>query len=343
VERINEAFCREEKPKVNSLLINRYEEKSGYLPEHSDNEPSIHPESEIFTLSIGGECEVLYTGCMDDSKSEKHKCTPRSLYRMTRRSQDYFLHSIAEGSVTGGTRYSLTFRSVNHKNKGSTCIFGDSNAARLRFGQDHKKSFGAWLPGHNHWAPTIDDIDPYLSVGYKNIVIMSGINDVRQNHVKCQRDIHDIFMLLRHKISVIQCINPHAHVFICPLLPSKNAELNRKSLYFNKLLYTELLPTNFGVTCVDGFDGFCDQAGLLSRHLSRDFDKYGRSDYLHLNWKGVAKLGVMIRDTVLLRVNGGIDKRKKYSSPVDSRTYEQVVRGGGSAAFSVPTEDGYQS
>ena len=39
-------------PLVNSLLINRYEGADSYLPKHSDDEETVHPES------IGTQCTV---------------------------------------------------------------------------------------------------------------------------------------------------------------------------------------------------------------------------------------------------------------------------------------------
>ena len=96
--------------------------------------------------------------------------------------------------------------------------------------------------------------------------------------------------------------------FCVPPLPSKRAELNRKSLYFIRLIREELIPSNFGVTLVDGFDGFLDQAGLLSQNLSRDLNRHRKPDYLHLNWKGLAKLGVLIRNTILLRMVGSTNE-----------------------------------
>ena len=52
----------------------------------------------------------------------------------------------------------------------------------------------------------------------------------------------------------------------------------------------ELLPSNFGVTFVDGFQEFLDDHGLLNRELSRDLNRFKRPDFLYLNWGGLAKL-----------------------------------------------------
>lgn len=333
IQKINERFCSEGKPKVNSVLINRYEENEGYLPEHSDNEPVIHPESDILTLSIGGKCDVTFTGVNRGGSStipehSVHNCKPRSIYSMTRRSQAHYRHSIEKGSVTDGVRFSLTFRSVSPKNRAATCILGDSNGAGMKFGDDHKRTFGVWMPGKNFWTPTIEEINPYVTCGYKNVVIMCGINDIKKPFVKSQRDIFAIFSLLEFRIEQIQQLNPNAQIFLCPLLPTKIADLNRKVLYFIDLIREQLLPKNFGVQLVNGFNDFLDNnTGLLCQTLSRELDKFGRPDFLHLNRRGVAKLAILIRNTVLLRMSGGTDRRRRGDRRAGSRSYSSVAAG----------------
>ena len=86
-------------------------------------------------------------------------------------------------------------------------------------------------------------------------------------------------------------------------------DLNRRVNFFI-LIYTQLLPLNFGVTLVEGFHSFTDENGLLSHHLSRRLTKFLKPDYLHLNWKGVVKLGAIIKNTILLIVNCGRDGRR---------------------------------
>ena len=103
---------------------------------------------------------------------------------------------------------------------------------------------------------------------------------------------------------------------------------------FNNLILNELLPSNFGVTFVDGFQEFLDDHGLLNRELSRDLNRFKRPDFLHLNWGGLAKLGCLIRGTVLLRKSGGVDRRKR--TRVDGTSYRDVAAGG------VEQHDGYQ-
>ena len=125
-------------PRINSCLENRYEGPNGYLPLHADNEVTIDPESSIFTVSLGESCMVKFIE-QDSEKSYEIECPPLSLYHMTRKSQDHFRHCINEGSITQGTRYSLTFRSVNWTNRNSTCIVGDSNTGFLGLGENNNQ------------------------------------------------------------------------------------------------------------------------------------------------------------------------------------------------------------
>ena len=109
-------------------------------------------------------------------ETHDHLCNSRSIYSMTRRSQEFYKHRIDSGSIcNSGTRYSITLRSVSFKNRNATCIIGDSNTGGLKFGTDPKKSFGHWLPGKQFYAPVINDINPYVSSGYPNVVVHCGI------------------------------------------------------------------------------------------------------------------------------------------------------------------------
>ena len=347
MDKVNSEYCTEGQPQVNSCLINRFIGPDSSLPMHSDNELTIHPESFIHTISLGASCTVSFVTTSDDSETHTHVCQPRSIYSMTRQSQEFFRHGISKGSIRAGTRYSITFRSVSFKNRNSTCILGDSNTCGLKFGVNPKNSFGSWMPGKQIFTPVISDIDPYQCCGYKNVVIHCAINDLKSDEVKNMADIRRLFSLYVNKIECIQAVNPKVHVYVCPPLPSKRAELNKKSLYFIRLMREELLPSNFGVTFVDGFDGFLDQAGLLSQHLSKDLNRYQKPDYLHLNWKGIAKLGVLIRNTVLLRMNGGNDRRSRRSrTPWNNKhpsTGEAEGYAGAAANGFSHNRDGYQS
>ena len=235
IDRINNEFCSGDQPQVNSCLVNRFEGTASTLPRHSDDEPTIHPESSIFTVSLGTTCHVSFSDASTGIDEHKQLSDPGSLYVMTRRSQALFHHRIDAGEITG-LRYSKTFRSVSSLNRNATCIIVDSNTGGLKFGSDPAKSFGKWLPGKRFFAPTVDSIDPYVSCGYRNCVILCGVNDLKQTDVKNQDDIDIIYNHLVSKIAQIQSINPGVHVYVCPTIPSKLVDLNRKLIYFNSLI-----------------------------------------------------------------------------------------------------------
>ena len=255
-----------------------------------------------------------------------HICTPRSLYGMSRRSQDFHKHHIEEGSISGGTRFSLTFRSLSPKNRNATCIIGDSNTSRLKFGSDPRQSFGDSLPGKQVLdAPVIDEINPLDCAGYRNVVLLCGINDLRKECVKSEKDVKNIYGKFVSKIEQIQVINPRAKIYVCPVLPTKLADVNRRAVCFNRHIFNDLISSNFGVSVVFGFDRFLDEQGLLHQNLSRRLNKHQRPDYLHLNWKGCAQLARLIKNTIFHR----------KSSRVDGRSYRDVAAPG-------EHHDGYQ-
>ena len=334
MQKINDELCDDDSPRMNSCLVNRFEGTSSQLPQHSDNEATIHPDSKIATLSLGCACTLTFSDRGVVNIVHEHQANARSLYSMTRKSQDFYEHRIDQGGIGSGVRYSLTFRSISKLNRNATCIIGDSNTGGLRFGEDPKRSFGKFLPGRRFAAPLLEDINPYDTCGFSNVVIMCGINNIKSESVKTPENIRSVYNALVSKIEHIQSVNPKAHVFVCPVLPTKRVELNRKGVFFNKLIMNELLTSNFGVTFVDGFQAFLDDQGLLNRNMSREFNRFKRPDFLHLNWTGLAKLGCLIRDTVLFRVSGV--RRGRRTREVDGSTYRDVAAGG------MEHHDGYQ-
>ena len=88
LDAINEKYPNEE---LNSCLINKYHGPQSYLPKHADDEPTIAPNSDICTASVGYSCTVSFSEVHGD-KSHEHIAEPNSLYVMTRTSQAYWHH-----------------------------------------------------------------------------------------------------------------------------------------------------------------------------------------------------------------------------------------------------------
>ena len=323
-------------PPINSLLINKYEGTESFLPKHSDDEETIHPESCIFTLSLGAQCMIEFTPQVTDVDNpiSSVTCTHRSLYRMSRKSQDFFKHEIKAGQTQEGTRYSLTFRSVCRWNNNSTCIVGDSNTGNLNFGTDKRKTFGELMPGHRFWAPTVEKIEPSVCCSYSNVIIMCGINNIRDPKINNSHELEKIYDVYQSKIAEIRKLNPKCKIFVCPILPTKNYDLNKGALYFNKLIFEDLTKRDLDVECIWGFDSFLDSdgSGLLASNLSKRFDRHNQPDMLHLNLSGTRCLAGLIKQSVFSRFNGGHNRRRVGANRVNGQSYSAAV-----ASFHPPT------
>ena len=109
---------------------------------------------------------------------------------MSRKSQDTWKHRIDPNPEASSVRYSLTFRYVTKHNENATIVIGDSNTRYLKFGTG-KGTFGDKLPGKRVLAFTIDQINPEICTGYRNIFIHCGINNIRNTE-----NVEDSFCLL---------------------------------------------------------------------------------------------------------------------------------------------------
>ena len=253
---------------------------------------------------------------------------------MSRHSQDFFKHRIDNENTNSvsGVRFSLTFRSVDWRNRNSTCIIGDSNTGKLRFGTA-PGSFGPATPGKRVWASNIGKIDPTCYSSYSNIVLMCGTNDIRHNSVNSPEQIHSIFREFKSKVEQIQRVNKRASVFVCPILPTKLYGVNRKASLFNSLISNDLLHCNYGVTAIPDFDGFMDETGFLSEELSRS------GDTLHLNYVGVRKLAKLIKDCIFCTKKS---RTKRNTVKHDMSFASAVNQDNSSAANDRDHRDGYQ-
>ena len=297
---------------INSCLVNKYCGPNSFLPKHSDNEPSINPESVICTISIGHSATVTFSETHGD-KSCEHVAEPNSLYVMSKSSQAYWQHQIKTDSTIpeNSVRYSLTFRHVDKKISRSTIIIGDSNTRNLKFGTG-KGTFGHNMPGKREEAAHIDDINPAACSGYKNIFIHCGINDIKHHRVNTPEKVGQKFENLRSKIDQILVLCPGAKLSVSPILPTKNQQWNKRAIDFNQRLfdYRNKLQGKFVAL---NFSEFCDQQGLLRNDMGKF---HNTEDPLHLGSKGITALVKIIRQRVL-------------SSSMTVYSYSDVVRGHG--------------
>lgn len=287
LDRLSELHCEDGSAPLTSCLVNKFEGSDSFLKQHADDERSMDPNSKIYTISLGSKRTIDFTE-NNVGKKFTHVANPGSLYTMTRKSQHYFKHEIKSEQEETGLRYSLTFRSINWRNHKSTLLIGDSNTAKLHFGSGLGK-FGGSLPGSKAWAPTLDDINPSDCIGYSNVVLLCGINDIKSRYVTTKDDVKIIYDKLACKVKEMQTICKGIKIVVCPILPTKLNDLNRKAIHFNSFIFNDLVVNNYGVEYIWGVNSFLDNNGLLKGELAKD------NDYLHLNNIGARKLGKMIK------------------------------------------------
>ena len=60
IDILHDKYSIKDEAKLNSVIIHKFSGSNTKLPEHSSNDPSINPDSSIFTLSIGDSCPVTF-------------------------------------------------------------------------------------------------------------------------------------------------------------------------------------------------------------------------------------------------------------------------------------------
>ena len=289
---------------VNQCLINRYEDENSLLPEHADDEETIVHGSNIFTISLGDTCDVKFKRVDGTNEEIVKSVQGRSMYVMSRSSQTQWTHRIDPSTTSRGLRYSMTFRYVSQNGSEATLIQGDSNTRYLKFGSG-KGTFGDRLPGRRKLCFTIDEIDPNACIGYKNVVLHCGINDIRRP----QADVRDCATRLIGKLDKIsKTCRSSCKIIFSPILPTKLPHLNQKAKMFNQLIFDYINRVNPRIGCLD-FNCFLDDSDLLSDRFGRFHDK---TDAIHLGSTGIFTLSRVIIE----KIRGNL---------VDGRMFNDVV------------------
>ena len=302
---------------LTSCLITEFAGTASNIPEHSDDEAIISPESNIFTLTIGSQRTVTFRDlCSGAEKSIQPEHL--SLYVMSRASQNLWKHRINPIKEDDATlRYSFTFRSVCSKNKSSTIILGDSNTKHIKFGED-RGSLGKKLPGRREPVYHIGQIDPTICLGYQNILVHVAINDMknsspgRQSGDPAPSDTDSHVKRLAEKLECIQILCPNASLTVSPALPTKINSLNRRAMSFNVKLVEYVKLNNPSIVVLD-FESFAPNG----HDLSDEYCCYkNKNDKIHLGMLGIRKLANIFIESLTLPRNF-----------VDERRYSDVVSG----------------
>ena len=208
---------------------------------------------------------------------------------------------------------------------------GDSNTKHLKFGKG-KGTFGYNMPGESIYAPTLDMIEPIECVGYNNIFLHCGINNVRQP----DSDVSECVDQLMESVERIKLLCPRARIFVHPLLPSKSHNLNIKARQFNAILFNYLENRSDPYLQSLGFDVFLDMNSGL---LREDMGRFHSRDQLHLGASGFRMLVTLIKEKVF----GSMVDGRPFSGVVGSREVRSEGRGGLVGNRRNPTGNEYRS
>ena len=266
---------------VTSCLINKFVGPESYLPEHSDNERSLDPESKIYTVSLG-DSRVINFREIHSNNTHSHIAAHNSLYSMSRESQNFWHHQIEKDAEFHGTRYSLTFRCVSWIYSKSVAIVGDSNTKPYVFGNG-PKTFGASTPGKRIRAGIVSEINAFADniSSYSNIIIQCGLNDIRYQPVS-QGKMKQLISTIEDRCLNLQSLNNRQKIFISPILPTRDPLINHRARYMNGLI-RELCAKYYNVTMLD-CSSLVDSTQRLRSNLC--------SDQVHLKDNGI---GVMVK------------------------------------------------
>lgn len=283
----------------NSVLVNFFpakkDAKSGIsqLPPHSDDEIEISPESNIFTYTLGAERQLSFVGIHDPDFTDSITPCNNSLYVMSRSSQAWFQHSILDVSNCE-ERYSVTLRRVDDKNKRSVIIIGDSNSKDIKFGSG-RGTLGETYPGRRVSAPKVENIDPAKCIGYENVVIVCGTNNLRPENIKNQSDIVKCFETLKSKVEQIRILCD-TKIFVMPILPTRDKIMNQYVNCFNSMIRSGIVEASLASDVwMPPLYEFVDRQYLLDYKLTRDGDRY------HLGTLGMCKFVRAIKDAIYFR------------------------------------------
>ena len=188
-------------------------------------------------MSIGASRKVIFQPKHSGSEPQTTELTTNhnSLYVMSRASQNWFKHGVpATDADEIDERFSVTFRSLHQQFKRSMLVIGDSNTKDIQFGSGTGK-VGKSFPGKRTKASKVVHIDPQSCIGYANVFIMCGTNDLRCDYIKSKSDIQAVVEQLKDKLSEIKQLCPNTKLFVIPVIPSRIRQMN-----LNKELYNEL-------------------------------------------------------------------------------------------------------
>ena len=181
------------------------------------------------------------------------------------------------------------------------------------------------MPGQRIKAAKIADINPLDCTGYSNIVLHTGLNDLKPYKVNVPALADELI----NKVELIRSICPKARVTVDPILPTMLHSINTKAMEFNAILanYIDSFPANNKLKQLNCRE-FLDESSNL---MKEDLLRYRRRDDYHIGSNGYFLLSKLIRERVRgARVNGtsyaGITNNGRQSNNAGPKHYNNNLR-----------------
>ena len=153
-------------------------------------------------------------------------------------------------------------------------------------------------------------------MGYSNIFLCCGTNNLRQEHVRSEADIKKTVEELRLKLEVITQLCPKSKVFVSPVLPSRLPHMNKNIIRYNQLV-DSMLKQFFPDMWFASVYSFVDNQGLLASRLTRN------GDSIHLGPRGIAKFVSHLKYCVFTRETS--ERKLSRSRNVKARSVSPIL------------------
>ena len=191
--------------------------------------------------------------------------------------------------------YSIIVKSVNYLNRTSTVILSDSLTRDVKFGDVKGKSLGPRVRGENITCYTVQDMPSVTTLmGYTNVIIALGINDIVRNNTTPET----LIKMVESKCELLHRLNPKnpkCKVYLSTVLPTSDNITNETIRIYNNYLFL-LSQKHHNLYIIDNYCEFLSADNLLNKRYRNHVN-----DMIHINHRGLLKLVISFKDAILRR------------------------------------------
>ena len=133
----------------NSAMVHLYENGSDFMPHHSDDEANISEGSTILTISLGGSRNFEFNDKSSGLSVENLVLPHGSCLLMTKRSQNFFTHSIVE-CESAEKRLSVTLRMITPQSNSVPTLLGSEHTHYCSLAELMDNTLSEWDEKSDH-------------------------------------------------------------------------------------------------------------------------------------------------------------------------------------------------